>query len=248
MEGVAFSYERKAVLRDVTVELVPGRILAVIGPNGAGKTTLLKVAAGLLQPASGRVTAVAKAGAVAYLSQADPLPPAFTAREIAELGRLPHTGVMRGLSARDRAAVDAALARTGTTELAEREVATLSGGEQQRVALARALAQEPAVLLLDEPTNHLDPRHQVELFAALRAAAADGVAVVAVVHDLAFAAVADRCLLLARGSLVAHGTPAEVLRAELLTETYGAPMEVFTSPDGRIVPLPAIARGGREGE
>jgi iron complex transport system ATP-binding protein len=241
LERVGYAYDGAPVLRDVTFAAEAGEIVAVIGPNGAGKTTLLKIAAGLLAPTSGSVRSSVRPGGVAYLAQAEPLPGGFTAREIVELGRLPHTGVVRGLRAADRAAVGAALAKTGTDELAHRAVGTLSGGEQQRVALARALAQEPEVLLLDEPTNHLDPRHQVELFEALRAAARAGVAAVAVVHDLGFAGAADRCLLLARGEVIAEGTPASVLRAETLSETYGAAMEVVVMPGGRVVALPVIS-------
>jgi iron complex transport system ATP-binding protein len=245
VRDVAFSYGGEEVLRGVTLALRPGEILAVIGPSGAGKTTLLKIAAGLLSPARGRVIAAVEAGRVAYLSQADPLPGAFTAREIVELGRLPHIGLLRPLGPRDHEAVDAALARTGTAALAARPAGTLSGGEQQRVALARALAQEPRVLLLDEPTNHLDPRHQVELFGALRAAAADGVGVVVVVHDLAFAGAADRCVALARGAVVAEGPPPAVLSAEALSAMYGTAMDVMRAPDGRVVALPAMPREGR---
>jgi iron complex transport system ATP-binding protein len=248
LDDVAFAYDGAPVLEGVTLEVVRGAIVAVIGPNGAGKTTLLKVAAGLLRAKSGRVTAPLRAGGVAYLSQADALPGGFTAREIVELGRLPHTGLLRALSTRDHAAVDGALARTASASLAARPVSTLSGGEQQRIALARALAQEPDVLLLDEPTNHLDPRHQVELMVALHAASAAGVAVVAVVHDLAFAGAADRCVLLAHGRLSAEGAPEEVLRAETLSAAYGTRMEVLRAPDGRVVALAAMALEKRAGE
>jgi len=98
------------------------------------------------------------------------------------------------------------------------------------------------VLLLDEPTNHLDPRHQVELFRALRDAASDGVGVVAVVHDLGLASASDRCVLLAAGALVADGPPAEVLTVPVLSAAYGTAMEVIRAPDGRIIALPTMAR------
>ena len=244
LDTVAFSYGQSLVARGATLVVAPGEILALIGPNGAGKTTLLKLAAGLLAPSSGRVVARVPAGGVAYLSQADPLPGAFTVREIVELGRLPYVGLLGRLGARDHEAVEDALARTGTAALASRLVETLSGGEQQRVALARALAQRPVVLLLDEPTSHVDPRHQVELFGALRREAAEGVGVVVVVHDLALAGAADRCVLLVEGEVRADGPPAEVLTARTLSAAYGTAMDVLRAPDGRIIALPAIAREG----
>jgi len=241
MREVSFSYGSVPVLAAVSLSVGAGEIVALIGPNGAGKTTLLKIAAGLLRPQAGSVAFAA----VAYLAQVDPLPGDWTAREIVELGRLPHVGLFRALSARDHAAVRSAMERTGIEAFAGRTVDTLSGGERQRVALARALAQEPSVLLLDEPTNHLDPRHQVELFATLRVAAGDGVGVVAVVHDLVFAAHADRCVLLAGGGIVAAGPPGEVLRAETLSAAYGTAMDVLRTEDGRLIALPAV--GKREG-
>ncbi len=242
LRDVAFSYDRTPVLRGVSLAVARRTIVALIGPNGAGKTTLLKLMAGLLAPSSGDVTRATSPGGVAYLSQADPLPGAFTAREIVMLGRTPHLGFVRAPTRKDHEAVDAALARTDTLVHADRPVVSLSGGEQQRVALARALAQEPAVLLLDEPTSHLDPRHQVELFAALRAEASAGVAVVVVVHDLGLAGAADRCVLLAAGVVVAEGVPDEVLDAERLGATYGTKMHVLRTPDRRAIAVPQIPR------
>ncbi len=238
---ISFAYGRAKVLSGVSMSVAAGEIVALIGPNGAGKTTLLKIAAGLLRPAAGSVTVTAtRPHAVAYLAQVEPLPDDWTAREIVELGRLPHAGLFRSLSPEDHAAVRSALDRTGLSALADRTLATLSGGERQRVALARALAQEPSVLLLDEPTNHLDPRRQVELFATLRAAARAGMGVVAVVHDLLFASQADRCLLLAGGGIAASGPPSAVLRPETLSAAYGTAMDVLRTEDGRLIALPAV--------
>ncbi|HWG85252.1 MAG TPA: ABC transporter ATP-binding protein, partial [Deinococcales bacterium] len=176
--GAGHAYGREAVLHDVSLALHAGEVVALIGPNGAGKSTLLKALAGIIRPRWGRVSAPEpRARSVAYLAQAEPLPPEFTAREVAALGRLPHQGLWGRETPVDDAAVRRAMERTGTLRLAGRMVGELSGGERQRVALARALAQEPRVLLLDEPTNHLDLAHQEGLLALLREEAAQGLSV-----------------------------------------------------------------------
>jgi cobalamin transport system ATP-binding protein len=236
---VRFSYGRQAVLAGVTLAVHPGEILALVGPNGAGKTTLLKLLAGLLVAHGGQVRAVGvRARTVAYLAQSEGLPADWSAREVVELGRLPYVGLWRDLTREDARAVDWAMERTETAHLAGRLVANLSGGERQRVALARALAQAPRVLLLDEPAAHLDLRHQVGLLAALRAEAARGVGVVAVLHDLAFAAQADRCVVLSQGRIRGDGSPIAVLVPDLVREVYETEIEVLRGRDGRIVIAP----------
>jgi iron complex transport system ATP-binding protein len=123
--------------------------------------------------------------------------------------------------------------RAQLSELAERRVGELSGGEQQRVLLARALAQETPVLLLDEPTTHLDLQHQSHLLNLLRLLLREGSpqAILIVLHDLNLAALyADRLALLVDGTLQASGNPQEVLQKEILSQAYQVPVEVITHP------------------
>ncbi len=240
---VVLRYGAREVLAGVTLAIAPGEVVAVIGPNGAGKTSLLKVLAGIVTPEAGRVEVTGpRARSVAYLAQAEELPLHYTAREVVELGRLPYVGLWRGLDDADDRSIDRAMQRTSTAHLAERRVGALSGGERQRVALARAIAQEPRVLLLDEPTTHLDLRHQVELFATLREQASSGTAIVAVMHDLTFAAQADRCVVLADGTVRADGPPSESLAAALLERIYETAIEVLRGPEGRIAGIIAKPR------
>ena len=250
-EGVSFAYGRDPLLTNVSFSVKAGEITAIIGPNGAGKTTLLKVLAGLLDPSSGTVHAPrGRTGGIAYLAQSEELPPDWTVREVVELGRMPYVGLWRDLAVEDREAAERAMGRTGVLSIGDRIVETLSGGERQRVALARALAQEPQTLLLDEPTTHLDLRHQVDLFAVLRAEAVRGVAAVAVMHDLSFAGCADRCILLSGGTVRANGRPAEVLVPDLLLEVYSTTVEILHTDGGRlvVVPAPSSTAGTSAGE
>jgi len=239
--NVQLCYGKSVVLKDVTLDVRAGEFTVFVGPNGAGKSTLLRILAGVLQPTAGSVQMPASCARIAYLAQTSRLPRDWTACELVNLGRLPHHGIWKTPGPHDGRAVAFAMAETETLGFADQLLSNLSGGEQQRVALARALAQEPQALLLDEPTNHLDFKHQMDILRILRSQAAQGVAVVAVIHDLGLAALADRCVILSAGEMVACGPPNEVLRPELLLSVFGAPVEVLRMPNGRVVVIPSIA-------
>ena len=125
---------------------------------------------------------------------------------------------------------------TDTLGFAARTLEELSGGEAQRVMIARALAQQPSVILLDEPTSHLDIRHQLNIYRMMRRLAHDWpMAVVCVSHDVNVAArLADELVLMRRGAVVASGTPAEVIRQDLLSQTYDVPVDLIATPDGGV--------------
>ncbi|MGH2587641.1 MAG: ATP-binding cassette domain-containing protein, partial [Dehalococcoidia bacterium] len=165
---VSFRTGKALLLDGVSLTLARGEVLALVGPNGAGKSTLLRVLAGDLEPVTGEVLLEGRplaeyaahdlARRRAVMPQQTVLQFAFTAREVALMGRSPR---LRGSEREDdRAFVEGCMARTDCLQFAGRAYPTLSGGEQQRVTLARVLAQETPVLLLDEPTASLDIRHQ----------------------------------------------------------------------------------------
>jgi iron complex transport system ATP-binding protein len=241
--GLTLRIGGREVLREVSFALHAGEFACLLGPNGAGKTTLLRILAGVLAPTAGRVEVpTPTAGRIAYLVQNDALPDDFFARDVVRLGRLPHRGLWRGTTKADEDAVERAMAETSTTGLGDRRVGSLSGGERQRVALARALAQEPHILLLDEPTSHLDVAHRSELFSLLRARAAEGVATLAVVHDVAFASHAPRAVLLERGRVLVDGPTRDVLSAPVLERAFGLRFDALRGDDGRVVFVPSLDR------
>ena len=242
------------LVSDVSLAVEPGEVVAVAGPNGAGKSTLLALLAGDLRPSTGQVLIAGRpisamrapelARLRAVLPQSSSVQFAFTARQVVEMGRAPWWGA--GSSCTDEEAVDAALAGTAVGALAARRYPSLSGGEAARVSLARVVAQDTAVVLLDEPTASLDLRHQELALTLARRLAAEGRAVVAVLHDLNLAAAhADRVALLDGGRLAALGPPAAVLTGELLTAVYEHPVTVLTHPH-RGGPLVLPAHGRRE--
>ncbi|MFI0980790.1 ABC transporter ATP-binding protein [Streptomyces sp. NPDC021093] len=241
--GVTVAYDGVDVVHEASLELSAGQVTVLVGPNGSGKSTLLRTVARLQRARSAALTLDEGTDGfaltprefsrhVALLTQGRPTPSGLSVRDVVEFGRYPYRGRWGRADPGGRAAVDRALEMTGVTELAERGVEHLSGGQLQRVWLASCLAQETGVLLLDEPTTYLDLRYQVELLDLIRDLADDhGIAVGVVLHDLdQAAAVADRIVLLRAGRVISDGEPAVVLVPEQLTDTYGIRIEVSTDP------------------
>jgi len=260
LERVSFRYGELPVLKDVSLEVGSGSFLGLVGPNGSGKTTLLRVAAGLLKPDAGRVQLfgqpMAKVGRaqmarrLALLPQNGNLPPAFTVWEVVLMGRTPFLGYFGRENASDLVAAERAMEQARCRHLADRRVGELSGGERQRVLVARALAQQPEVLLLDEPTSHMDVEHQVATIDLIAELVDQGLAVLAVFHDLNLAACyCHRVALLSQGRLVAIGQPAEVFTAENLSRVFKVEMCITTHPrDSVPAVLPPGSRWRGDGE
>lgn len=246
--SVVFGYRRGApILRDVSCSLTPGEVTAIVGPNGAGKSTLLRVLLGLRAPWSGRATLDGRdvgrmpgrerAARIAYVPQQASVAGAFTARQVAAIGRF--------ALARDDGAVERALRVMESLDRADEPYGTLSVGQQQRVAVARALAQldhdarpgagPPArYLLADEPIAAMDPRHAGATLAALRALAKDGVGVGVVLHDLTAARrCADRAVVLGEsGALAADGPVDRALAPDILEGVFRTRIELVETASG----------------
>ncbi|HMB52125.1 MAG TPA: ABC transporter ATP-binding protein [Thermoanaerobaculia bacterium] len=255
--GVAWEAGGRCVVGPLDLEVTAGECLVIVGPNGAGKTSLIRLLTGLLEPSAGglawRGTAYGEhsrrdlARRIAYVPQIRPARVPLTVEEVVLLGRHPHLGRFQ-LAPRpeDHEAVAEALDRVGIGALRQRPVDELSGGERQSVYIAAAFAQQAELLVLDEPTTHLDPRHQGEVASLLARLARGGDrTVVAASHDLTFAAlVADRLVALAEGRIVADGTPAEILRPEVLESLFGSRFELVGSAE-RPVPVLVLDGEGR---
>jgi iron complex transport system ATP-binding protein len=240
-----FDYDGKPALTDISLNIGTGHRIAILGANGAGKTTLLKLLSGARSPTRGSILldgrklhAVPRpelARKIAVVPQDLTIPFAFTAREIVELGRTPHLGLLRGFRTDDRYAVEQAMRLTDSLDLGGRIVNELSSGERQRVIIAMALAQEPEILLLDEPTHLLDITRQAEILDLITELnGSRGLTVVAALHDLNLAGrYFNRLAILHRGGLLAEGTPEAVLRADFVEEAYGGRVEIVRPANGQ---------------
>ncbi|MFG3407568.1 ABC transporter ATP-binding protein [Streptomyces sp. NPDC048142] len=234
----------RAVLSGLGLQARAGELTVLLGPNGAGKSTLLRTLCGLLPPLGGTVliggadlarqspTALARRLAVVLTDRVDP--GLLSVRELAGLGRHPHTGFTGRLTAADHAVVAWSLKAVGADHLADRPAAELSDGERQRVLTARALAQEPEVILLDEPTAFLDVPSRVALTVLLRDLARDkGLTVVVSTHDLELALrVADAVWLVDRDSRVHAGAPEDLIRSGAVSAAFDADHLAFEPASG----------------
>lgn len=243
-ENLTCGYPSREVLRDMTMSVSTGEVVALLGPNGSGKSTLLKTLSGTLKILAGRVTLTGewierlthqeRGQRIGFVPQEELPTFPFLSRQIVVMGRLPHTPGFFD-APEDWVRVKEAMIRADCWELADRPVTELSGGERQRVLLARALATDAPLLLLDEPSAHLDVGHSLALVALLRELARDGHGVLMAVHDLNLAAmVADRAVLLGGGRVRADGPTEHVLRDAQLDEVYGVEFERITAGSGQL--------------
>lgn len=240
----------RRLLHGLGLDLPPGQVIALIGHNGSGKSTLLKVLARQIAPGSGTVTFENRAlhdwrprdyaRRLAFLPQHPPAAEGMTVRELVALGRYPWHGALGRFGPHDHAIVGRAMEECGVAPFADRLVDTLSGGERQRAWLAMMVAQQAGTLLLDEPISALDIAHQVEVLALVRRMCHDtNRSAVIVLHEVNMAArFCDHVVALKGGRLALQGGPADLMRATVLEDIYGLPMQVLTRADGRPVAIP----------
>jgi iron complex transport system ATP-binding protein len=260
-ERLTLAYDERAVVHELDLVIPRGRITAVVGANGCGKSTLLRALARLLAPRAGAVLLEGRAigrlptrevaKRLGLLPQSPVAPDGLTVEDLVARGRYPHQRLFRQWSRQDEAAVEDALAATGTAGLRGRPLDVLSGGQRQRAWIAMTLAQQTEIVLLDEPTTFLDLAHQIEVLDLLAELVAEhGRTVVMVLHDINQACrYADHLVAMRDGRVHTTGSPADVVDAALVQEVFGLPARVIEDPEtGTPLCLPAarkhIHRGG----
>lgn len=223
-------YSEKIVVNDVSINIEKGKITSFIGPNGAGKSTVLSMITRLMKKDSGQVMIEGKSldewdnkelsKKIAILKQSNNIELKLTVRELVEFGRFPHSEGR--LTAEDNKIIDEAIDYMSLTDLQDRYLDELSGGQNQRAYIAMVIAQDTEYVFLDEPLNNLDMKHSVEMMKVLRGLCDDlGKTVVLVMHDINYTSCySDYIVALKDGKVAKYGNTDQIINKEILEEIY----------------------------
>jgi ABC-type Mn2+/Zn2+ transport system ATPase subunit len=242
IQDAVVSYREDVALQGVSMEVKKGEFIGIIGPNGAGKTTLLTVINGLGKLVHGKAWVLGswlngrnsgnlrkRIGYVAQVERIDPRLP-INVRETVMVGCYGRLGLFHRPTRAQWKTVDEVLEMVGIAHLSERPIGHLSGGEYQRAAIARALVQQPEIFLLDEPTASIDKKAQREILNLIQLVHKEyHTTTLFVTHDLrTLPSTCQRLILMKDGRIWQQGSPESMLREEVLTQLYGAPISVPT--------------------
>lgn len=236
IDKIVKRYDETVILDNITTGIRTGGITSIIGPNGAGKSTLLSIIGRLLFADSGSVRVdgfnVAKtkseqlAQTLSILRQENQFNSRLTVEDLVGFGRYPYT---KGrLTLKDKEKINESLSFLNLVEFRHRFLDELSGGQRQRAYVAMVLCQDTKYVLLDEPLNNLDMKHAVVMMKQLRQAADQlGKTIILVIHDINFAsAYSDYIIAMKKGVLCYQGTPADIMKAEILEDVFDTPLTI----------------------
>lgn len=249
IRNLSFAYENKTVLRDLNLSIPKGKITTLIGPNGCGKSTLFQLLTKNLTPYSGEIRLGGCpigqmnlkdfARRVAIVHQNNTAPSDLTVERLVTYGRIPYTKLGRSPSStEDQLLIERAMKITGITNLRNRSIQNLSGGQCQRVWIAMALAQGTKILLLDEPTTYLDIRYQIQILKLVQMLNRRyGITILMVLHDMNQTIhYSDNIVALSHnGQIVTQGNPKEVVTSDMLEKVYGVWLDVLDHGDKKVV-------------
>lgn len=239
-------YGKRIVIKEVTLDVMPGKILTLIGPNGSGKSTVLKSITKQLKLLGGNVYVDGKsinelkndelAKKISMVMTERIKTEMMTCRDVVATGRYPYTGKMGILSKEDFQKVDASMAMVNATETANIDFNKVSDGQRQRVMLARAICQDTDILILDEPTSYLDMKYKIEILSNIRRLAIEkNLAVIMSLHELELAQkISDYIACVDGDSIGRIGTPEEIFTDNYIQKLYGIDDECFDPITGMV--------------
>ena len=241
-EHFSCGYPGRFVLDNIGFEIEKGQFVGIIGPNGSGKTTLFRGIAGELETISGyselnerkiqKMTLKERARNIAVVTQNIEVGN-MTVEEYVLMGRIPYQKQFQFFETHEDIEIaERYMELTGVSDLKDKNMNSLSGGEQQLAGIARALTQEPQLLLLDEPTSHLDITHQVQILNLIRRLSENlGLTVLMIIHDLNLAGeYCDSLIMMQKGRIRKMGNPHEVLNYADIEAVYDTVVITRTNP------------------
>ena len=238
MKDIGFSYERdKPLIDNLSLSLYNREFVGLLGPNGSGKSTVLKLAGGILKPSRGDIQLWRKplhsyknrdrAKLLCYLPQLLDMHIPFKVKELVSMGLYPY-------DIKPEMSVSEALQRVDLTEKAEQYIGQLSGGERRRAFLAMTLLQGAGILLLDEPFANLDIRYQIDILNLIDDLRAEkNISMLMALHDINTALRFEKIILMKKGHVLASGTPAAVLKKDLLREAFDVDFSLIEDRTGK---------------
>ena len=255
VNGIIFGYKSAPILKDVSFEIGPSRLVSIVGPNGCGKSTLIKCIDRILSPECGSVLIDRKeitnmgrmelARNISYVPQSSVRTFSSQVFDVILMGRRPYIGWLSSNDDEER--VWEVLKLLGIEDLAMSSFEELSGGQQQKVLIARALVQDTKVMLLDEPTSNLDIWHQLDVMNIVSdLVRTRRMTALIALHDLNLASkYSHSIIMMKKGKIMAVGDPASVLTPENIGDIYNVDVAVkLQSEMPFIVPLKQIKSNG----
>ncbi|WLV25100.1 ATP-binding cassette domain-containing protein [Aciduricibacillus chroicocephali] len=244
IKGLFKSYNKKKVIKDVSLSVEKGTLTSFIGPNGAGKSTLISMISRLIVKDEGEISIDGKdittvksgemAKKISILKQTNAVNLKLTVRELVSFGRFPYS--QGRLKAEDWAKVDEAIAYMELEDMQDKFLDELSGGQRQRAHIAMVIAQDTEYILLDEPLNNLDMRHSVQIMKTLRRLCDEmGKTIILVIHDINFASCySDQIVAMKNGEIVKQGRCCDVINECVLKDIYDMDIKINDIDDQRI--------------
>lgn len=233
VKNLSYTIDGKKILDGVNATFTEGKITAIIGANGSGKSTLMSFLSKARRSNAvyfkgqdvDTISAEQYALQVSVLPQRQKMIADFRVSDVVLMGRFPYKKKFRDYTEEDRRIAWRAMESVGITDMAQRKLSQMSGGEIQRVLIAKALAQEPELILMDEPTNHLDVKYKLALMKTLRAY---GKTVIIVLHDLSLAIqYCDEVVVMAAGRVLKQGVATQIMQPALLEQIFGVQFVKF---------------------
>ncbi|MBI9071920.1 MAG: ABC transporter ATP-binding protein [Melioribacteraceae bacterium] len=253
IKNLSFSISDKKILDNISLEVNSGDYLSIIGPNGSGKTTLIKCLLKIIRVQNKSIYFKSRpiedypqkelAAQVSYVPQINENSFPYSAKEFLMLSRYPHFSRFTSITKEDKAAVTEAFEITGTSQLADRQINTLSGGEKQMIFIAAALAQGGELLVLDEPATFLDPKHEHGIYAILKKIHSQtDKTIITVTHNINSAILhSDNIVIIKNGSVFYSGSSDKISEGNILAAAYEKNFSFMKHPvTDKMIILPEV--------